>query len=95
MTYKSDLLHGYVKNYYRNNVKLSEEIYINGKKNGIARYYDKSSGRLTQEVNYRDDILDGEAKIYDTDGKVRKLNYQKGKIIQPNLEQDEKEDAPR
>ena len=54
--------------------KLWLHLSLNGKLNGISKmYYD--NGKIMMKMNFKDDELEGEAIIYDEDGKVLDNNF--------------------
>ena len=62
-----------------NGIIYSEENYINGKKNGICKYYHKN-GNIKRECDYNNNHLTNIEKIYDLDGNLKQtknhiINY--------------------
>lgn len=55
------------KIYYKNNIIKSEVPYLNGRKNGRAKYF-SIKGILTCEVDYCDDKKHGYVRTYYEDG---------------------------
>jgi antitoxin component YwqK of YwqJK toxin-antitoxin module len=73
--YKSGRLNGIVKRYYSNGKILSETNYSKGKKNGVMkRFY--PSGEIEMICEYNEDLLKGQIKIYDLNGKLKEGNHQ-------------------
>jgi antitoxin component YwqK of YwqJK toxin-antitoxin module len=67
--------------YYSLNGQLYlEQNYLHGKENGWTRRYE--SGRLLKETFYNNGIIDGEERIYDSNGKLTQVKlYRDGKYI--------------
>ncbi|MBR5599208.1 MAG: hypothetical protein IKW39_04125, partial [Alphaproteobacteria bacterium] len=55
--------------YYENNIKSSSIPYVNGQKEGVAKYY-YENGYMQFQCGYVEDLMDGEARMYDNEGKV-------------------------
>ena len=60
---------------------MKEWNYMNGKAEGMQKVFYKS-GHLYQEGRFKDDKLNGEAKTYFEDGKIKFIDiYNNGKLI--------------
>jgi antitoxin component YwqK of YwqJK toxin-antitoxin module len=78
--YKAGRLNGTFKRFYSNGKVLSETNFSKGKKNGVMkRYY--PSGEIEMVCEYDDDLLKGQIKIFDIDGKLKEGNH---KYFYPN-----------
>jgi antitoxin component YwqK of YwqJK toxin-antitoxin module len=59
---------------------VSEEFYINGKKNGLQKSY-YASGNVSEEIEYKNDIKDGTWTQYFEDGKKKlEASYRWNKV---------------
>jgi hypothetical protein len=78
----TDIMNGNCTLYHKNGRKHIEYTRKNGKKNG--KYYEwLENGQIYDESCYLDDLLDGECKFYDLNGKLEEHNlYHKDKIIE-------------
>jgi len=78
----TDIINGVCTLYHKNGRKRIEYTRKNGKKNG--KYYEwLDNGQIYDESCYLDDLLDGECKFYDLNGKLEEHNlYHKDKIIE-------------
>lgn len=78
----TDIMNGNCTLYHKNGRKRIEYTRKNGKKNG--KYYEwLDNGQIYDESCYLDDLLDGECKFYDLNGKLEEHNlYHKDKIIE-------------
>ena len=62
------------------NFLFMEATYKAGKLNGCAKYY-TPDGLLCQEIEFVNDIIDGNFISYDTDGIIEKRIYKNGNIV--------------
>ena len=78
----TDIIDGICTLYHKNGRKRIEYTRKNGKKNG--KYYEwLENGQIYEESCYLNDLLDGECKFYDLNGKLEKHDlYHKDKIIE-------------
>ena len=73
---------GEVNSYYANGQKASEEIYVDGKKQGKSLGWHEN-GKLKLEVHYIDGKEQGQAITWDENGqKQLEVNYVDGKVVQ-------------
>ncbi|MCF6349560.1 MAG: hypothetical protein L3J23_00820 [Flavobacteriaceae bacterium] len=63
-TYNKGKIHGNYKRYSINNSIYQELTYVNGKLEGKAIYYDRKTGKITEEGQYKNDEKVGDWKIY-------------------------------
>ena len=77
----NDDLNGKYKKYKYNKI-IEEANYENGKLNGIRiKYYD-NNGKKQEEVEYKDDVINGIVRYYDDKGKLQiEYKYKNGKKI--------------
>src|SRR5690554_845396 len=66
-----------VSEYYDNGRLKEEGSTLNGLKTGIFYYYNHE-GVLEKEVNFKNDLKDGESKIYNPDGSIIITEYLRG-----------------
>lgn len=71
--------------YSENGKPISEESYMYDKgikkKNGLFRFFNKE-GVLIDEVNYKDDLFDGQGKLFYDNGNLKQIaNYKKGESV--------------
>ncbi len=67
-----------------NGVKIADEFYIGGKKTGIWHQYDYQTGKLLEEVGYKNDLQHGLMQAWTIQEKLRyKINYKEGKANGP------------
>ena len=62
------------------NFLFMEATYNAGKLNGCAKYY-TPDGLLYQEIEFVNDIIDGNFILYDADGIIEKRIYKNGSIV--------------
>ncbi|HHH53929.1 MAG TPA: hypothetical protein ENK91_09745 [Bacteroidetes bacterium] len=79
--FKNDQLDGrYVK--YKYNKIIEEANYENGKLNGIRTKYFDNNGKKQEEVEYKDDVIDGIVRYYDDKGELTiEYTYKNGKKV--------------
>lgn len=78
----TDIMDGICTLYHKNGRKSIEYTKKNGKKNGKC-YKWLENGQIYEETYYLNNLLDGECKFYDIDGKLEDhVLYQKNKIIE-------------
>jgi len=67
-----------------NGMKIADESYVVGKKNGIWHQYDYQTGKLLEEVGYKNDLQHGLMQAWTPNEKLRyKINYKEGKANGP------------
>ena len=77
----NDNLNGkYIK--YKYNKIIEESSYKNGKLNGIRTKYYDNNGKKQEEVEYKDDVIDGVVRYYDDKGELQiEYVYRNGKKV--------------
>jgi antitoxin component YwqK of YwqJK toxin-antitoxin module len=68
--YHDGLANGTVRDYFTNGILRGEQYYIEGKQNGVGRYY-YASGKLSSIFPYKNGMLEGERKDYYESGKLK------------------------
>lgn len=67
-----------------NGVKIADEFYIGGKKNGIWHQYDYQTGKMLEEIGYKNDLQHGIMQAWTPNEKLRyKFLYKEGKANGP------------
>ncbi|AYV81235.1 MAG: hypothetical protein Harvfovirus22_10 [Harvfovirus sp.] len=86
--YVNGILNGVDDRYFRK-IPISKTRMFNGKKNGRELLYDKL-GIIVSEKNYKNDLLDGIATVYHSDGitKATETLFSEGIAIKVILSQD-------
>ncbi len=75
-----DLNGKYIK--YKYNKIIEEANYENGKLNGVRIKYFDGNGKKQEEVEYKDDVIDGTVRYYDDKGEVQiEYVYKNGKKV--------------
>ena len=79
--FKNDDLNGkYIK--YKYNKIIEEANYENGKLNGVRTKYFDGNGKKQEEVEYKNDVIDGVVRYFDDKGEVMlEYVYKNGKKI--------------
>ena len=93
--FKDDDLNGkYTK--YKYNKKLEEATYKNGKLNGVRIKYNNSNGKKLEEIEYKDDVIDGKVRYYNDKGEiVLEYEYKNGKKVKGGMVKPEGDNPPR
>ncbi len=67
-----------------NNIKIAQESFILGKKNGKWQQFDPQTGTLLEEVNWKNDLQDGPMQAWSINGTPRySIQYKNGKANGP------------
>ena len=75
-SFDNDILNGNVKYFHSNEKIKKEENYINGKKYGIFKQYDRF-GNMNAEIEFKDDKRNGYSKYYFLNGQIENLEFYK------------------
>jgi len=79
--YRSGLLYGLCKNWYRSGQIKSEGNFINGNKDGLWREWHQN-GQLSTEENYTNGKKDGVSRLWFEDGQLWEEEvYKNGEVI--------------
>jgi len=79
--WKKDQLDGKSIEYYPTGLKRNEISFVEGIKNGVAQFYDQD-GNLSMQGFYKDDLSDGDWKVFEKDGRIKyQIKYAKGDIL--------------
>lgn len=67
-----------------NDIKIAEESFSKGKKNGAWRTYDPKTGQLLEEINWKNNVQHGPMQAWSLNGKHRyQIIYKDGKAHGP------------
>ena len=85
LNYRADKKNGYCTTYQQSidklkNRPLAVELYVNGKKEGSARYF-HTNGQLQMEVEYLDGRRQGEARVYNDAGLLIEIHSYKNDFL--------------
>jgi antitoxin component YwqK of YwqJK toxin-antitoxin module len=79
-SYKNGLADGTFKVWYPNGQLQTEMNFQEGKRHGQTTMFD-DKGTKRADVNYSDNLLEGTATLWGTDGKKVVQEYEKGKLV--------------
>lgn len=79
-TYQDGQFHGQLKTYYMNSVQQAVFTYVEGKRQGVQKYFD-STGRPIREEIYENDVLNGAFKSLYPSGAIAELGQYKNGLL--------------
>ena len=76
--YLKGVKHGLQTTYNEDGKVISNENYRNGKRNGLSTFSDEVA---VEYVNYKDDIKEGDYKVYDNGNIWKEGQYKNGRMV--------------